>query len=200
MGILDDIATKLGGNQGQEGGLASLQKLFSSSGGLQGITSKLTNHGGGQQVQSWVGTGQNQPMSAQQVQQVMDPNQIHDMAQQAGISDHADPRHGPASRHLGSGGQRAGGQGHAGDGQPGHAAGADPIPGPVHQGPRLAQKDVQDVATQDLQTAAAARLWGRAPPPPCPATRRSSGTAWSRAAGNQRAHTVARRPRAMAVR
>jgi uncharacterized protein YidB (DUF937 family) len=87
MGILDDIATKLGGKQGQEGGLASLQKLFNSSGGLQGITSKLTNHGGGQQVQSWVGSGQNQPMSAQQVQQVMDPNQIHDMAQKAGISD-----------------------------------------------------------------------------------------------------------------
>jgi uncharacterized protein YidB (DUF937 family) len=87
MGIVDDIATKLGGKQGQEGGLASLQKLFSSSGGLQGITSRLTNHGQGQQVQSWVGTGTNQPVSGQQMQQAVDPNQLHAVAQQAGMSD-----------------------------------------------------------------------------------------------------------------
>jgi hypothetical protein len=45
MGYLDGIAAKLGGQQGEEGGLASLQKLFSSSGGLQGLTSKLTSSG-----------------------------------------------------------------------------------------------------------------------------------------------------------
>jgi uncharacterized protein YidB (DUF937 family) len=87
MGKLDDIAAKLGGQQGQEGGLASLQKLFSSSGGLEGMTSKLTNSGLGKQVQSWVGTGANQPVSGQQVQQAVGPDQIHAVAEQAGISD-----------------------------------------------------------------------------------------------------------------
>ena len=62
--------------QGQEGGLASLQKMFSSSGGLQGLTSKLTSSGLGQQVQSWVGTGENQPVSGAQVQQAMDPSEL----------------------------------------------------------------------------------------------------------------------------
>jgi uncharacterized protein YidB (DUF937 family) len=86
MGFLDDIATKLGGQHGEQGGLASMQKLFSSSGGLKGITSKLTSSGMGQQVQSWVGTGANQPISGSQVQQVMDQDQLNAMAQQAGMT------------------------------------------------------------------------------------------------------------------
>lgn len=87
MGRLDDIATKLGGKQGEDGGLASLQKLVSSSGGLQGMTSKLTNSGLGKQVQSWVGTGENKPVTGQQMQQAVDPNQLHAMAAQAGMTD-----------------------------------------------------------------------------------------------------------------
>jgi uncharacterized protein YidB (DUF937 family) len=87
MSTLGDITAKLGGQQGQEGGLASLQKLVSSSGGLQGLTSKLASSGLGQQVQSWVGHGQNQPVSGSQVQEAMDPQQVHSMAQQAGMTD-----------------------------------------------------------------------------------------------------------------
>ena len=87
MGILDDITAKLGGQNGQAGGLASLQKMFSGSGGLQGMTSKLTKSGLGQQVQSWVGTGQNEPVTGQQLQQAVDPNELHTMAQNAGMTD-----------------------------------------------------------------------------------------------------------------
>jgi uncharacterized protein YidB (DUF937 family) len=93
MGTLDQITAKLGGQQGQDGGLASLQKLFNSNGGLQGMTTKLTNSGLGKQVQSWVGTGQNQPVSGQQVQQAMDPGQLHAVAKQAGISDEEASEH-----------------------------------------------------------------------------------------------------------
>jgi uncharacterized protein YidB (DUF937 family) len=93
MPTLDQITAKLGGQQGQEGGLASLQKLFNSNGGLQGMTTKLTNSGLGKQVQSWVGTGQNQPVSGQQVQQAMDPGQLHAVAKQAGISDEEASEH-----------------------------------------------------------------------------------------------------------
>jgi uncharacterized protein YidB (DUF937 family) len=84
--MLSDITAKLGGQQGQEGGLASLQNLVNSSGGLQGLTSKLASSGLGQQVQSWVGNGQNQPVSGPQVQDAMDPSQIHAMSQQSGMS------------------------------------------------------------------------------------------------------------------
>jgi len=84
--MLGEITAKLGGQQGQEGGLASLQNLVSSSGGLQGLTSKLASSGLGQQVQSWVGNGQNQPVSGSQVQDAVDPSQIHAMSQQSGMS------------------------------------------------------------------------------------------------------------------
>jgi uncharacterized protein YidB (DUF937 family) len=93
MGTLDQITAKLGGQQGQDGGLASLQKLFNSNGGLQGMATKLTNSGLGKQVQSWVGTGQNQPVTGQQVQQAMDPGQLHAVAKQAGISDEEASEH-----------------------------------------------------------------------------------------------------------
>ena len=87
MGVLDQITSKLGGQDGQEGGLASIQNFFSSNGGLQGLTEKLSNSGMGKQVQSWIGTGHNEPISSQQVQQAVDPNELHTMAQNAGISD-----------------------------------------------------------------------------------------------------------------
>ncbi len=86
MGALDQITTKLGGQQGTDGGVASLQKLVSSSGGLHGLTSKLASSGLGQQVQSWVGKGENQPVSGSQIQQAMDPGQVNAMAKQSGMS------------------------------------------------------------------------------------------------------------------
>jgi uncharacterized protein YidB (DUF937 family) len=86
MGTLDQITAKLGGQQGKDGGVASLQKLVSSSGGLHGLTSKLASSGLGQQVQSWVGHGDNQPVSGSEVQQAMDPGQLNAMAKQCGMS------------------------------------------------------------------------------------------------------------------
>ena len=77
MGFLDDISAKLGGQKGQDGGMASLQRMFNDNGGLHGMTAKLTDSGLGRQVQSWVGTGENQPISGSQVQQAMDPDKMH---------------------------------------------------------------------------------------------------------------------------
>jgi uncharacterized protein YidB (DUF937 family) len=86
MGFLDDILGKIGGQQGQEGGLASITKLFSANGGLQGVMAKLTSNGQGQQVQSWVGTGENQPISGADIRQALDDDSLNKMAQQAGTT------------------------------------------------------------------------------------------------------------------
>ena len=93
MGVLDQVTAKLGGQQGTDGGVASLQKLVSSSGGLHGLTSQLASSGLEQQVQSWVGHGQNQPVSASQVQQAMDPGQLNSMAKQAGMTPEETSKH-----------------------------------------------------------------------------------------------------------
>jgi uncharacterized protein YidB (DUF937 family) len=86
MGFLDDVLGKIGGQQGQEGGLASITKLFSANGGLQGVMAKLTSNGQGQQVQSWVGTGDNQPVSGAEVRQALDDDSLSKAAQQAGTT------------------------------------------------------------------------------------------------------------------
>lgn len=86
MPSLTEITSKLGGQQGEDGGLASLQKMISSSGGLHGLTSKLASSGLGQQVQSWVGHGANQPVTGQQVEHAMDASQINAMARQSGMT------------------------------------------------------------------------------------------------------------------
>lgn len=89
---LQDILGKLGGQAGQQGGLDNIQSLFGGK-GLQGIISQLTSAGLGQHVQSWVGTGENQKVSGQQLQQAMDPAALQQMSRQTGmpadqISDH----------------------------------------------------------------------------------------------------------------
>jgi uncharacterized protein YidB (DUF937 family) len=80
-----DVLSKLGGQAGLQGGLDNIQSLFGAS-GLQGIVSQLTSAGLGQQVQSWIGTGENKPVSGQQIQQAMDPAALQQMAQQTGMS------------------------------------------------------------------------------------------------------------------
>lgn len=84
MKSLQDMVSKLGGHSGQDGGLGALSKLLSSNGGMQGISSKLSQNGQGQQVQSWVGNGQNQPVSGEQVQQALDPQSVQQLAQETG--------------------------------------------------------------------------------------------------------------------
>jgi uncharacterized protein YidB (DUF937 family) len=86
MPSLTEITSKLGGQQGQDGGLASLQKMIDSSGGLHGLTSKLASSGLGQQVQSWVGHGDNQPVTGQQVAKAVDPAEVNAMAKQSGMT------------------------------------------------------------------------------------------------------------------
>jgi uncharacterized protein YidB (DUF937 family) len=60
--------------------------MVNSSGGLQGITSKLSDSGLGKQVQSWVGHGENQPVSGPEVRHAVDPETVHQMSRQAGMS------------------------------------------------------------------------------------------------------------------
>ena len=87
MERIDAVAARLGGDEGTDGGLAALQRLVRQNGGLHGLTVRLARGGLSRQVQSWIGTGENQPVSAGQVQRVIPPTELHQLAQQAGISD-----------------------------------------------------------------------------------------------------------------
>ncbi|HUA41489.1 MAG TPA: YidB family protein [Streptosporangiaceae bacterium] len=86
MGFMTDVTARLGGKQGSDGGVALLHKMVRSSGGLQGLVWKLSRGGLGQQVDSWVGTGENQPVTGPQVRRAIDPRQLSAMADQAGMT------------------------------------------------------------------------------------------------------------------
>jgi uncharacterized protein YidB (DUF937 family) len=88
MGI-EDILSMLGGQKGEAGGLASIMKLFGGNGnsaGLQGVMSQFKSNGMGEQVQSWIAQGKNQPVTGDQIRQVVDPAQLDQLAQQAHIT------------------------------------------------------------------------------------------------------------------
>lgn len=77
---MEDILGQLGGQQG-------VMKLFGSAGNsLKGLTSHLTQNGMADHVNSWVGQGQNQQISGEQIRQAMDPQQLSNLAQQAGMT------------------------------------------------------------------------------------------------------------------
>ena len=56
-------------------------------GGLGGLLNKLQQGGLGDQTKSWVGTGQNQPVSPGQLGQALGPNIIKTLSQMTGVSE-----------------------------------------------------------------------------------------------------------------
>lgn len=73
----------MGGGLGGLGGLGALAGL----GGLAGLLGQLSQHGYGQQVQSWVGTGENEPLPPEALSQVFDQQQLAEIAGEAGVSE-----------------------------------------------------------------------------------------------------------------
>lgn len=82
MGLFDGV---LGGIMGAE--MATVVNgLIERHGGVQGIISHLQSQGLGPTVQSWVGTGPNQPISPQQVHAAVGPDLMAQMAAKLGVT------------------------------------------------------------------------------------------------------------------
>jgi uncharacterized protein YidB (DUF937 family) len=82
MGLLDGL---LGGVIGGE--MASVVNgLIEKHGGVQGILKQFEQQGLGETVKSWVGTGANQPISADQVQQVLGSGTLQELAAKVGLN------------------------------------------------------------------------------------------------------------------
>ena len=85
MGLLDSILGAAGGDR-DAGGLSSIVgSLLTQQGGLGGLVEKFQSGGLGEVVQSWVGTGQNLPISADQLQSVLGNEQVAAIAGKLGI-------------------------------------------------------------------------------------------------------------------
>ena len=104
MGLLDIVSGMLAGRegpgglgdllgQGAQGGQADLLKLVlgmlasdGQGGGLAGLARSFQQAGLGEQMNSWVGGGQNLPVSADQMESVFGQDRMSDMAQRMGLS------------------------------------------------------------------------------------------------------------------
>ena len=82
---LTDIFDKLGGEQGEQGAIAAIAQLFEAK-GLQGIVGKMQSNGMGRQVHSWIGNGQNLPVTGADIKKAVDQQQLAKAAQQQGVS------------------------------------------------------------------------------------------------------------------
>jgi uncharacterized protein YidB (DUF937 family) len=96
MGLLDQLAGQvLGGMAGGQGGGQNMQSMLmqlvmgmiqNQPGGLGGLLGKFQQAGLTEQANSWVSTGQNLPVSGNQLEAALGADQIGNIAQQLGMS------------------------------------------------------------------------------------------------------------------
>jgi uncharacterized protein YidB (DUF937 family) len=90
MGLLDSLTGALGANLGQIEAAAapaiiSAVLAKTNLGNLQGLVAQLQQGGLGPQVQSWLGNGQNMPVSADQLRAALGNDQVKQLAQHFGV-------------------------------------------------------------------------------------------------------------------
>ncbi len=88
MSLLDNLTQMIGGQAGAESGvLGHVMDLVNNpeSGGLQGIVQQFQSNGLGDVVNSWVGSGANQGISADQIMQVIGQDKVNEIASKVGM-------------------------------------------------------------------------------------------------------------------
>ena len=79
----------MGGQQSQDPLMGIITALLSNqgAGGLAGLVQQFQQAGLGQQAQSWVGRGENMPISVEQLMQVFGQGNMQQMAASAGLDE-----------------------------------------------------------------------------------------------------------------
>ena len=82
MGLLDGL---VGGIVGA-GMATAVNQILEKHGGLQGVVNAFEKNGFGATVQSWVGTGPNQPISSDALHGVLGPDLLQQLSAKSGLS------------------------------------------------------------------------------------------------------------------
>ncbi|HDR9199823.1 TPA: DUF937 domain-containing protein [Burkholderia vietnamiensis] len=89
MGLLDIVGGLIGGQAGGNSQSAliatALEFINNQPGGLNGLIEKFKAGGAGEVIGSWVGTGENQPISADTLQNVLGSDVVGSLASKVGI-------------------------------------------------------------------------------------------------------------------
>jgi uncharacterized protein YidB (DUF937 family) len=93
MGFFDEVTGGLlknvfSGQDAQGGMLESIMAILKSSesGGAEGLLNTFKEKGLGEVMSSWIGTGENIPISSEQIQQVLGSDQVQQIAEKLGVS------------------------------------------------------------------------------------------------------------------
>ncbi len=89
MGLLDQVVGAVAGNQSGGNNMmldVVMQLINKQPGGLGGLVQSFQQGGLGEIVNSWVSTGQNLPISGQQLQNVLGGDLLGQLASQLGTS------------------------------------------------------------------------------------------------------------------
>lgn len=92
MSLLDTLASSLGKSSPEGGGgpssliAAALEFVNNQPGGLNGLIQRFQEHGAGDIVSSWIGTGENKPISPDTLNNVLGSDTVGALAQKAGVS------------------------------------------------------------------------------------------------------------------
>jgi uncharacterized protein YidB (DUF937 family) len=91
--LIQSALQGLAGNQsGNQSGMSPLLQIAAAMlnnngqfGGLQGLVQQFQQAGFGSHMNSWISTGQNMPISPDQLSQILGAGRMQEMAQQAGM-------------------------------------------------------------------------------------------------------------------
>jgi uncharacterized protein YidB (DUF937 family) len=82
MGLLDGL---IGGVVGAEM-ISVVNGVIEKHGGLQGVVSQFQQQGMGNTIKSWIGTGANEPITADQIHQVLGSDTVTQLAAKFGMT------------------------------------------------------------------------------------------------------------------
>lgn len=87
LGMLTNVQQTTGGSQAPlVQAVLGLLNQSQNGGGLQNLIGSFQQAGLGEVIASWVGTGQNLPISAEQIQQALGSGQLNQLADASGLS------------------------------------------------------------------------------------------------------------------
>ena len=85
MDILNEVKSALGGNA-QNDIISEIMNLVGGqSGGLSGLVQQFASKGMGNLISSWIGTGNNLPISSNQISEVLSSDTVKNLASKLGI-------------------------------------------------------------------------------------------------------------------
>ncbi|MRS13499.1 DUF937 domain-containing protein [Enterobacteriaceae bacterium RIT691] len=98
MSLFDQVAGMFGGQQGQAGTYQAILSWINEQGGIAALLEKFQQGGLGAVAESWISTGNNQPVSPDQVTDALGSPAVADLAAKLGI----DPQNASAliAEHL----------------------------------------------------------------------------------------------------